>query len=75
MAAPNIETTNVPQVVSGGEEGAIVGYSANTTVGFYGQTGNVQLSIGANAPANLNSVTDLVNTIRSGLVDLGLFKA
>lgn len=74
MAAPNIETSSNPQSVSGGEMGAIVGYAPDTTVGFYGETGNVQLSIGVAATANLNEVTTLVNSIRSGLIDLGLFK-
>lgn len=75
MAAPNIEGASTPQVVTGGEMGAVVGYSPTTTVGFYGATGNVQLSIGAAATANINDVTTLVNSIRSGLIDLGLFKA
>lgn len=74
MAAPNIEGSNNPQSVTGGEMGAVVGYSASTTVGFYGATGNVQQTVAA-AASDPASTQDLANSLRTILIDLGLVKA
>jgi hypothetical protein len=74
MAAPNIETSNNPQTVSGGEMGAIVGYAPDTTVGFYGEVGNVQLTV-APAAGNAATTQDLANSLRTILIDLGLVKS
>ena len=74
MAAPNIETTSVPQTVSGGEQGAIVGYAPDTTLGFYGDVGVVQATIAAEA-SDANSAVTLSNSIRTILLDLGIVKA
>jgi hypothetical protein len=74
MAAPNIQTSNNPQYVSGGEMGAVVGYSATTTLGFYGDTGIEQATIAA-AASDANSAVTLSNSIRTILLDLGLVKA
>jgi hypothetical protein len=74
MAAPNIETTSVPQTVSGGEQGAIVGYAPDTTLGFYGAVGNVQLTV-LPAAGNAATTQDLANNLRDILLDLGIVKA
>lgn len=39
MSAPNIESATVPNVVTGGVFGSIVGATAVETVGFYGSAG------------------------------------
>lgn len=74
MAAPNIEIASTPQVVTGGEMGAVVGYSGSTTVGFYGQTGNVQQTVAAVA-SDAATTLALANSLRAILIDLGLVKA
>jgi hypothetical protein len=74
MAAPNIESSSNPQTVTGGEMGAIVGYSPLTTVGFYGEVGNVQQTI-LPAAGNASTTQDLVNSVRTILLDLGIVKA
>ena len=74
MAAPNIEGASVPQVVSGGQEGAIVGYAPDTAVGFYGAVGNVQQTV-APAATDAQTTEDLANNLRTILIDLGLVKA
>jgi hypothetical protein len=71
MAAPNIQTSNNPQVVSGGEMGAVVGYSATTTVGFYGETGVAQQTVAAEATTAGETLT-LANSLRAALIALGL---
>jgi hypothetical protein len=73
MAAPNIETSSNPQTVTGGEMGAVVGYSALTTVGFYGEVGNVQQTVAAEA-SDANSAVTLSNSLRTILLDLGIVK-
>lgn len=74
MAAPNIETTSTPQVVTGGEMGAVVGYATDTTVGFYGTTGAVQQTVAA-AASDAATTQALANSLRTILIDLGLVKA
>jgi hypothetical protein len=74
MAAPNIESSSNPQTVTGGEMGAVVGYSALTTVGFYGEVGNVQQTVLA-AASNASTTQDLANNLRDILLDLGIVKA
>ena len=74
MAAPNIQTSNNPQTVSGGEMGAVVGYSTTTNVGFYGATGIAQATI-APVATDANSAITLSNSIRTILLDLGLVNA
>jgi hypothetical protein len=74
MAAPNIETSSNPQTVTGGEMGAVVGYSELTTVGFYGAVGNVQQTVLA-AASNASTTQDLANNLRDILLDLGIVKA
>lgn len=74
MAAPNIETSSNPQTVTGGEMGAIVGLAPDTTVGFYGEVGNVQLTVAA-AASDAQTTEDLANSLRTILIDLGLVKA
>ena len=44
MAAPNIEGTTNPAVLTGGDAGSIVGETTSETVGFYGNTGVAQQS-------------------------------
>ena len=74
MAAPNIQTSNNPQYVSGGEMGAVVGYSPDTTLGFYGNVGVTQATIAA-AATDANSAITLSNSIRTILINTGLAKA
>lgn len=74
MAAPNIEVTSTPQTVSGGEMGAIVGYSTADTVGFYGKTGAVQQTVAA-AASDAATTQALANSLRTILIQLGLVKA
>jgi len=74
MAAPNIESTSVPQTVTGGEMGAIVGYAPDTKVGFYGEVGNIQQTVLA-AAGNASTTQDLANNLRDILLDLGIVKA
>jgi len=74
MAAPNIESSNNPQTVTGGEMGAIVGLAPDTTVGFYGEVGNVQLTV-LPAAGNASTTQDLANNLRDILLDLGIVKA
>jgi hypothetical protein len=74
MAAPNIETSSNPQTVTGGEMGAIVGLAADTTVGFYGDVGNVQQTV-LPAAGNASTTQDLANNLRDILLDLGIVKA
>jgi hypothetical protein len=74
MAAPNIESSSNPQTVTGGEMGAIVGYAPETTIGFYGEVGNVQQTVAAVA-SDAQTTEDLANSLRTILIDLGLVKA
>lgn len=74
MSAPNIETSNNPQFVSGGVMGAVVGYSATTTLGFYGDTGIEQATVAAIA-TDAGTTLTLANSLRTILLDLGLVKA
>ena len=74
MAAPNIETSSNPQTVTGGEMGAIVGLAADTTVGFYGDVGNVQQTVAA-VGSDAGTTQALANSLRTILIDLGLVKA
>ena len=74
MSAPNIQTSNNPQYVSGGEMGAVVGYSPTTTLGFYGDTGTTQQTVAAVA-SDAATTLALANSLRTILLDLGLVKA
>jgi len=71
MSAPNIQTSNNPQYVSGGEMGAVVGYSPTTTLGFYGATGTTQQTVAPVATTAGETLT-LANSLRAALVALGL---
>ena len=71
MSAPNIQTSNNPQYVSGGEMGAVVGYSATTNLGFYGETGTTQQTVAAVA-SDAATTQALANSLRAALVALGL---
>lgn len=65
MAAPNIETSNNPDVVTGGAFGVKVGNSTTETLGFYGQTGVAQQT----------GVAVSAAAIHAALVALGLITA
>jgi hypothetical protein len=71
MSAPNIQTSNNPQYVSGGEMGAVVGYSPTTNLGFYGETGTTQQTVAAVA-SDAATTLALANSLRAALVALGL---
>jgi hypothetical protein len=71
MSAPNIQTSNNPQYVSGGEMGAVVGYSPTTNLGFYGETGTTQQTVAAEATTAGETLT-LANSLRAALIALGL---
>ena len=68
---PNIVTDSLPQVVTGGSSGSIIGNSATETVGFYGHAGVAQQSGGA-----ITTVAGLVTALQAlGLEEASGFQA
>lgn len=65
MAAPNIETSTNPDVVTGGSFGVKLGNATTETVGFYGATGVAQQT----------GVAVTAAAIHAALVALGLITA
>jgi len=60
MAAPNIETSSNPTTTGGNESGIVVGTNPNQTVGFFGETGSVQLD-----SAGIVSVANVVTVLQA----------